>query len=43
MGFLVGLMLLSILYFAITGVTGLQVTYAAFDKETVQLAQKKSQ
>lgn len=43
MGFLVGLILLLILYFAITGVAGLRVTYAAFEKETGQQAQKKSQ
>jgi uncharacterized membrane protein (Fun14 family) len=43
MAFLVGIILLSILYFAITGVASLQVTYAAFDKETGQQAQKKSQ
>ena len=43
MGFLVGILLLSILYFAVSGVAGMQVSYAAFDKETGQLAQKKSQ
>ena len=43
MGFLVGIPLLMILYYAISGVASLQVTYAAFDKETGQLAQKKGQ
>ena len=43
MGFSVGLVLLLILYVAITGVASLQVSYAAFDKESGQLAQKKGQ
>jgi hypothetical protein len=43
MGFLVGILLLSILYVAVSGVASLQVTYAAFDKESGALAQKKSQ
>ncbi|KAI1614585.1 BIG/ATPase V1 complex, subunit S1 [Exophiala viscosa] len=41
MGFLVGLLLLSILYVGISALASLQVTYAAFDKETSQLGQKK--
>jgi hypothetical protein len=43
MGFLVGFILLSILYVAVSGVAGMQISYAAFDKESGQLAQKKSQ
>lgn len=44
MGLLVGFLLLSILYVAISAVGSLQVTYAAFDKETGALAgQKKPQ
>lgn len=43
MGFLVGFLLLSILYVAISAVASLQVTYAAFDKEQGQLATKKPQ
>ena len=43
MGFLVGILLLSILYVAVSGLSGMQVTYAAFDKESGSLAQKKSQ
>lgn len=43
MGFLVGLLLLTILYVAISAVASLQVTYAAFDKETGALAGKKQQ
>jgi hypothetical protein len=43
MGFLAGLILLSILYAAISGVASLQVTYAAFDKETGQSGHKKTQ
>ncbi|KIW84536.1 hypothetical protein Z517_03786 [Fonsecaea pedrosoi CBS 271.37] len=41
MGYLVGLLLLLILYVAVSGVASLQVTYAAFDKEQGQLATKK--
>ncbi|OAP62460.1 hypothetical protein AYL99_04663 [Fonsecaea erecta] len=41
MGYLVGFLLLLILYVAISGVASLQVTYAAFDKEQGQLATKK--
>ncbi|OCT46529.1 hypothetical protein CLCR_02021 [Cladophialophora carrionii] len=41
MGFLVGFLLLSMLYVAISAVASLQVTYAAFDKEQGQLAGKK--
>ena len=41
MGFLVGFLLLSILYVAVSAVASLQVTYAAFDKEQGQLATKK--
>jgi hypothetical protein len=43
MGFLVGIILLLILYVAVSGVAGMQVTYAAFDKESGASAQKKSQ
>lgn len=43
MGFIVGLVLLLVLYVAISAVASLQVTYAAFDKETSQLGQKKQQ
>jgi len=43
MGFTVGILLLVILYCAISGVASLQVSYAAFDKETGALAQKKGQ
>ena len=43
MGFLVGFLLLSILYVAISAVASLQVTYAAFDKETGPLAGQKKQ
>ncbi|KIW72604.1 hypothetical protein PV04_00786 [Phialophora macrospora] len=41
MGFLVGFLLLSMLYVAISAVASLQVTYAAFDKEQGHLAGKK--
>ncbi|KIX93349.1 uncharacterized protein Z520_10992 [Fonsecaea multimorphosa CBS 102226] len=41
MGYLVGFLLLTILYVAISGVASLQVTYAAFDKDQGQLATKK--
>jgi len=43
MGFTAGILLLFILYYAIAGVASLQVSYAAFDKEQGQLAQKKGQ
>ncbi|KIX00160.1 uncharacterized protein Z518_10297 [Rhinocladiella mackenziei CBS 650.93] len=43
MGFLVGILLLSILYVGISAVASLQVTYAAFDKDTGPLAGKKQQ
>jgi hypothetical protein len=43
MGFFVGILLLSILYVAISGVAGMQVSYAAFEKESGQSAQKRSQ
>ncbi|KEF51417.1 uncharacterized protein A1O9_12566 [Exophiala aquamarina CBS 119918] len=43
MGFLTGFLLLSILYVAVSAVASLQVTYAAFDKETGALAGKKAQ
>ncbi|KIW96605.1 uncharacterized protein Z519_01996 [Cladophialophora bantiana CBS 173.52] len=43
MGYLVGFLLLLILYVAISGVASLEVTYAAFDKEQGQLATKKQQ
>ena len=40
MGLLAGFLLLSVLYIAISGVSSLQVTYAAFDKETGPAAHK---
>ncbi|RMD44262.1 hypothetical protein DV735_g801, partial [Chaetothyriales sp. CBS 134920] len=43
MGFLVGTLLLLILYVGISALASLQVTYAAFDKEQGQLAPKKVQ
>jgi len=43
MGLMVGLLLFLILYVAISGVAGLQVSYAAFDKEMGPAAQKKAQ
>jgi hypothetical protein len=43
MGFLVGFILLMILYVAISALASLQVTYAAFDKESGPLAAKKQQ
>jgi hypothetical protein len=42
MGFSVGFILLSILYVAVSGVAGMQVSYAAFDKESGHPAHKKS-
>lgn len=42
MAFIVAIILFSILYVAISGVSSLQVSYAAFDKEVGQ-AQKKAQ
>ncbi|KAK5195868.1 hypothetical protein LTR92_004809 [Exophiala xenobiotica] len=43
MGFLVGFLLLSILYVGVSALASLQVTYAAFDKDMGQLASKKQQ
>ena len=43
MGLVVALILLSILYVAMSGVASLQVSYAAFDKEMGPAAQKKQQ
>ena len=43
MGILVTVMLSSILYVGISAIAGLQVTYAAFDKEMGPAAQKKAQ
>lgn len=43
MGFTVGFILLLILYVGISALASLQVTYAAFDKETGPLPAKKSQ
>ena len=43
MGFTVGLILLMILYVAISGVASLQVSYAAFEKDSGPLAAKKLQ
>ena len=41
MGILITIPLLMILYVAISGVSSLQVSYAAFDKEMGPTAQKK--
>lgn len=43
MTFLVGFLLVWILYVAISGVASLQVSYAAFDKEMGPATQKKQQ
>jgi hypothetical protein len=43
MGFLVGFLLLSILYVGLSALSSLSVTYAAFDKEQGQLAKTKAQ
>jgi hypothetical protein len=43
MGLLVGIILLSILYVGISGVSSLQVSYGAFDKEMGPAAHKKQQ
>ena len=43
MGFLAGFLLLSILYVAISAIASLQVSYAAFDRESGPLAAKKQQ
>lgn len=43
MGFFVGILLLSILYVGVSGLAGLQVSYAAFDKDTGPASQKKQQ
>ena len=43
MGLLVASVLLMILYVAISGVSSLQVSYAAFDRENGPAAQKKQQ
>ena len=43
MGILTAVLLLSILYVAISGVASLQITYAAFDKETGPGKQSKAQ
>ena len=43
MGFVVGFLLLSIAYVGVSALASLQVSYAAFDKETGQLASKKAQ
>ena len=43
MGFVVGILLLLILYVAISGIAGMQVSYAAFDKESGQLAKKHTE
>ena len=40
MGILAGVILLSIIYVGISGVSSLQITYAAFDKEIGPAAQK---
>ena len=42
-GLVVSFILLSILYVGISGIAGLQVSYAAFDKEMGPAAQKKQQ
>lgn len=43
MGLLVGFLLLSILYVAISAVASLEVSYAAFDKEMGPSVQKNKQ
>ena len=43
MGLVVASVLFSILYVAISGVSSVQVSYAAFDKETGPAGQKKQQ
>jgi hypothetical protein len=43
MGFLVGFILLAILYVGLSALSSLQVTYAAFDKEQGALAKTKAQ
>lgn len=43
MGFLVAFVLLSILYVGISALLGLQVPYAAFEKDTSPNSQKKQQ
>lgn len=43
MGFLVGFILLSIMYVALSGLASLQVSYAAFDKEMGPKAQAQKQ
>ena len=43
MGLVVSVILLSVLYVGISGIAGLQVSYAAFDKEMGPTAQKKQQ
>ncbi|KAG7007092.1 18S rRNA (guanine-N(7))-methyltransferase RID2 [Physcia stellaris] len=43
MGLVVSLVLFSIIYVAISGISSLQVSYAAFDKEMGPAAQKKQQ
>ena len=43
MGLVVASVLFSILYVAISGVSSVQVSYAAFDKEMGPAAQKKQQ
>ena len=41
MGLLVSILLLSILFVAVRGISSLQVSYAAFDKEMGPAGQKK--
>lgn len=41
MGFLAGFVLLSILYVGLQGLSSLEVSYGAFDKEMGPAAQKK--
>lgn len=43
MGLVVSFVLFSILYVGISGLSSLQVSYAAFDKEMGPAAQKKQQ
>ena len=43
MGLLITFILISTLYVAISGVSSLQITYAAFDKEMGPMAHKKPQ
>lgn len=43
MGFVVGFLLLAIAYVGVSALASLQVSYAAFDKESGPIASKKEQ